>query len=138
MVVIKGNLDRRGILDDVVVRYDIAVGTDNDTGTAAFLLTGLRLAITILVSEEEAEERVDLLVLLTGLYRHLDIDDSLNRSFGGIGEIRIVRFCQIDSFHRIVSTLGRLFTAADGRNQTVNFITGLNYAISRQSAQKDR
>ena len=64
----------------MIVGHDIAVGTDDDTGSQADLVTG-RLCET----EKQVEQGARLLVV--GSLRHLDIDDCLHGSLGGIGEI---------------------------------------------------
>ena len=130
LVVIEGYADFRRILDDVVVRHDIAVRADDDAGAAPLLLTGLRLAV--LVAEEETEERVDLLVLLPRTDRHFDIDDSLDGVLRRIGEVGIIAFCQIDSpvLDRAAMFTGRVVHETAG-------IRGLDHAIGRQSAQQD-
>ena len=60
------------------------------------LLTSLRLAETLVSSEEEAEERINLRTVFS-LHGDLHVDDSVHGRFCGIGEIRIIILCQIDS-----------------------------------------
>ena len=85
----------------MVVGYDIAVLADNNAAAATLLFPGTGLIV--LVAEEETEEGVDGLVHGPALHRHLHIYNGLHGILGCIGEIRIVRICQIDStvFHSI-------------------------------------
>ena len=73
----------------MVVGHDIAVRANDDAGTRtlALLLASLGLA---LVAEEEAEERIDHILLLI-LDGNFDIHYRLDGMFCGISEIRIVR-----------------------------------------------
>ena len=91
LVVIQGDLYLRRVGDHVVVGHDVAVRTDDHSRAASLLLPGLRAFIP----EEETEERIRHLILLS--HRHLHINNSINRSLRGVSQIRIVRLCQIDS-----------------------------------------
>ena len=84
----------------MVIGDDIAVGADDDTAATAFLLPHLG---RVLIAEEETEEGIYTLVLLTVLDGHLYIDHGLHGAFGRVGKVRIVGFCQIDStiFHGV-------------------------------------
>ena len=91
LVVVQCHLHLGGVRDNVVVGHDVAVRTDDHTRAASLLLPCLRLAIP----EEEAEERIGHLILLR--HGHLYIDDSVHGGLRRIGQVRIVRLCQIDS-----------------------------------------
>ena len=97
LVVVRGHRDLGGAGDDVVVGDDVAVGPDDDAGPAALRLPGLGLAEAIAIPEaEEVFERVD--AAAGGLLdRHFHVDDRLHGGLSGIGEIRVIGFCQIDS-----------------------------------------
>ena len=72
----------------MVVGHDISVLADDDSGPAALALTAA--AASHAVTEEETEERIDVL-LLRSLGGHLHIDYGLDRILCRICKIRIIR-----------------------------------------------
>ena len=131
LVVVRGHRDLGGAGNDVVVRDDVAVRTDDDARAAALRLAGLGLAEAVAVTEpEEILERVD--AAAGGLLdRHFHIDDRLHGGFGRVGEVGIIRVCQIDStvFDAAV------FTACSRWDQVV--LIGFHDAVGGQSAGED-
>ena len=89
----------------MVVGDDIAVRADDYPAAAALLLA--LLGHGVFIAKEETEERVDALVLLAALDRHLYIYNGLHGAFRRVGEVRIIGVCQIDSavFHGIAGSV---------------------------------
>ena len=89
----------------MIVGDDITVRADDHTAAAPLLLT--LLGHGVFIAKEKAEERVDALVLLAALNRHLYINNGLHGTLCRVGEVRIVGFCQIDSavFHGIAGSV---------------------------------
>ena len=89
----------------MVVGDDITVRADDHSAAAALLLA--LLGHGVFIAKEETEERVDTLVLLAALDRHLYIYDGLHGAFCRVGKVRVVGFCQIDSavFHGIAGSV---------------------------------
>ena len=70
----------------MIVGDDVAVRTDDHSRTAALALPLLETFVT----EEEAEERIDLLLALLRSYGHFNINNCIHGIFGRICKIRVI------------------------------------------------
>ena len=122
----------------MVVGHDVAVRTDDDAGSAAALLAGLAEAVTVPEAEEEFEGVDGAGLALNG---HLHINDGLHGRLSGIGEVRIIRVCQIDSaiFHGVAGNVRHHGGGLGSRLRSARLRSaGLHHAKCGETAGQNR